>query len=157
MAKKKEIQDKKSIAEILYMQGEQGKVIAEKLGVTAVTISNWVKENSWQERRAANNINRQEIVTKCLVSIDKMLENFKAQENPDIQAYAQVADMVIKMSNAIEKLDKKNSIVDIMNNFSAFLNWLKARLSIDPELTPEILKTIAKYQDLYINEKLTNS
>lgn len=154
---KKEMQDKKGIAEILYMQGEQGKDIAERLGISTTTVSQWVKQNQWQERRAANNINRQEIVNKCLVSIDKLLEKFRSKEDPDIGEYTSVADMVIKMSNAIEKLDKKNSIVDIMNTFSGFLNWLKARLSVDPELTPEILKTIAKYQDLYINEKLTSN
>ena len=39
MATKKELEEKKEYARLLFMQGETQKVIAEKVGVSAVTIN----------------------------------------------------------------------------------------------------------------------
>lgn len=36
----------------------------------------------------------------------------------------------------------------------AFSKWMQFRMSFDDEITPELLKTINKYHDLYINELL---
>lgn len=38
----------------------------------------------------------------------------------------------------------------------AFSKWMQFRMSFDDEITPELLKTINKYHDLYINELLQN-
>ena len=51
---------------------------------------------------------------------------------------------------------KKASIVDVIEVFMAFSKWMQFRMSFDDEITPELLKTINKYHDLYINELLQN-
>ena len=114
MATKKELEEKKEYARLLFMQGETQKVIAEKVGVSAVTINKWVAENGWQEQRAASNITRPEL------------------------------------------LDKKASIVDVIEVFMAFSKWMQFRMSFDDGITPELLKTINKYHNLYISELLQN-
>ena len=53
---KKEIEEKKEYARLLFMQGEQQKLIAEKTGVSAQTINKWVNDGGWQEQRAAATI-----------------------------------------------------------------------------------------------------
>lgn len=139
---------------MLFMQGETQKVIAEKVGVSAVTINKWVSENGWQEQRAAANITRPELVNKLLYTIDKLIE--QVNESDDPEAMAGLGDKLAKLSTTIERLDKKASIVDVIEVFMAFSKWMQFRMSFDDEITPELLKTINKYHDLYINELLQN-
>lgn len=154
MATKKELEDKREYARLLFMQGKTQKVIAEKVGVSAVTINKWVAENGWQERRAASNITRPELVNKLLHTIDRLIEQVNESEDPE--AMAGLGDKLAKLSTTIERLDKKASIVDVIEVFMAFSKWMQFRMSFDDEITPELLKTINKYHDLYINELLQN-
>lgn len=154
MATKKELEDKREYARLLFMQGETQKVIAEKVGVSAVTINKWVAGNGWQEQRAASNITRPELVNKLLHTIDRLIEQVNESEDPE--AMAGLGDKLAKLSTTIERLDKKASIVDVIEVFMAFSKWMQFRMSFDDEITPELLKTINKYHDLYINELLQN-
>lgn len=154
MATKKELEEKREYARLLFMQGETQKVIAEKVGVSAVTINKWVAENGWQEQRAAANITRPELVNKLLHTIDRLIEQVNESEDPE--AMAGLGDKLAKLSITIERLDKKASIVDVIEVFMAFSKWMQFRMSFDDEITPELLKTINKYHDLYINELLQN-
>ncbi len=154
MATKKELEEKREYARLLFMQGETQKIIAEKVGVSAVTINKWVAENGWQEQRAAANITRPELVNKLLHTIDKLIE--QVNESDDPEAMAGLGDKLAKLSTTIERLDKKASIVDVIEVFMAFSKWMQFRMSFDDGITPELLKTINKYHDLYINELLQN-
>ena len=154
MATKKEFEEKREYARLLFMQGETQKVIAEKVGVSAVTINKWVAENGWQEQRAAANITRPELANKLLHTIDKLIE--QVNESDDPEAMAGLGEKLAKLSTTIERLDKKASIVDVIEVFMAFSKWMQFRMSFDDEITPELLKTINKYHDLYINELLQN-
>lgn len=154
MATKKELEEKREYARLLFMQGETQKVIAEKVGVSAVTVNKWVAENGWQEQRAAANITRPELVNKLLHTIDRLIEQVNESEDPE--AMAGLGDKLAKLSTTIERLDKKASIVDVIEVFMAFSKWMQFRMSFDDEITPELFKTINKYHDLYINELLQN-
>ena len=154
MATKKELEDKREYARLLFMQGETQKVIAEKVGVSAVTINKWVAENGWQEQRAGSNITGPELVNKLLHTIDRLIEQVNESEDPE--AMAGLGAKLAKLSTTIERLDKKASIVDVIEVFMAFSKWMQFRMSFDDEITPELLKTINKYHDLYINELLQN-
>lgn len=133
------------------MQGEQQKIIAEKVGISAVTISKWTNEGGWQQRAAAN-ITRPELVNKLLHTIDKMIEQVNASDNPE--AAASLGDKLAKLSTTIERLDKKASVVDVIEVFMAFSKWLQFRAQFDEEITPELLKTINRYHDIYISEMM---
>ena len=60
-------------------------------------------------------------------------------------------------SSVIEKLDKKANVVDAIEVFMAFSKWLEHRAQTDPELTPDLIKAINKYQDKYIVESMGTS
>ncbi len=152
MKTKKELEEKKEYARLLFMQGETQKVIAQKTDVTAVTINKWVNDGGWQEQRAAKSITRPELVNKLLKSVDKLIEEANNSDDPD--AVAGLGDKLSKFSATIERLDKKASIVDVIEVFMAFVKWLQFRLSFDEGISPELIKSITKYQDLYINELL---
>ena len=139
-------------ARLLFMQGEPQKVIAEKVGVSAQTITKWVNDGDWQAARSAANITRPEHVNKILKSIDVLVEDLVNEPSPEKTAAA--ADKLVKFAATIERLDKKTSVVDIIEVFMAFSKWLQYRMSFDPNVTPELIQTINKYHDLFISEQL---
>ena len=150
--KKEEIEKKKSLARALYLSGMEQKEIADKVGVSAVTVSKWCTEGKWKEARAAKNITRPELVNKLLLTIDKLIEQVNASE--DAAMIAGLGDKLAKLSAVIEKLDKKANVVDAIEVFMAFSKWLEYRSQTDPELTPELIKAINRYQDKYIVESM---
>lgn len=154
MITKKELEDKKDYARLLYMQGEQQKVIAEKVGVSAQTITKWVNVGGWVEQRAAQNITRPELVNKLLRTVDKMIETVNDSADPD--AANGLGDKLAKFAATIEKLDKHTSIVDVIEVFMAFSKWLQFQAEFDEDITPELLKTINKYHNQYINYLMQN-
>lgn len=154
MGTKKELEDKKDYARLLYMQGEQQKVIAEKVGVSAQTITKWVNVGGWVEQRAAQNITRPELVNKLLRTVDKMIEAVNDSDDPD--AANGLGDKLAKFAATIEKLDKHTSIVDVIEVFMAFSKWLQFQAEFDENITPELLKTINKYHNQYINYLMQN-
>lgn len=154
MSTKKELEDKKDYARLLYMQGEQQKTIAEKAGVSPQTVTKWVNTGNWSEQRAAQNITRPELVNKLLRTVDKMIEAVNTSEDPD--AANGLGDKLAKFAATIEKLDKHTSIVDVIEVFMDFGKWLQYQAQYDEDITPELLKTINKYHNQYINYLMQN-
>lgn len=149
-------EDRRNHARILYMSGEQQNIIADKVGVTKQTVNRWVAEGTWDKLRAAKNITRPELVNKILRATDKLLE--KVLENSDNDdALDGFSDKLSKLTSAIEKLDKKANVVDAIEVFMAFGRWLQERALIDSELTAELIKSVNRYQDLYVSGQLNNN
>lgn len=144
--RKNQLDKERELARFYYFQGDSQKAIAGRIDVSAQTINRWVKDGNWEELRAARSISRRELVLKMLNKINEKLDD----EN-------WTADELIKAAAAVEKLDKKTNVVTMMEVFAAFGNWLAARMQIDPELTPETVNVITKYQDIFINEQLSTS
>ena len=65
-----------------------------------------------------------------------------------------LGDGLTKLSSAIKSLDKKANVVDTVEVFIAFSKWLEYRATIDTTVTPELLKTINKFQDMYLTEQV---
>lgn len=149
---KAESEKKKSLARSLYLAGMEQNEIAEKVEVSRVTISKWCNAGGWKEARAAKNVTRPELVNKLLLTIDKLITEVNESEDPSL--IAGLGDKLAKLSSVIEKLDKKANVVDAIEVFMAFSKWLEYRATIDPSVTPELIKTINKFQDMYLTEQM---
>ena len=149
---KAELERKKDLAHTLYMAGKEQAEIAEQIEVSRVTVSNWATKGGWKEQRAAKTVTRPEIVNKLLLSIDALVSQVNESEDPE--KMAGLGDKLAKMAAVIEKLDKKANVVDAIEVFMAFSKWIEFRSAVDPEVTPELIKAINKYQDLYITEQM---
>ena len=147
-----ETEKKKSLARSLYLAGMEQNEIAEKVEVSRVTISKWCNADGWKEARAAKNVTRPELVNKLLLTIDKLITEVNESEDPSL--IAGLGDKLAKLSSVIEKLDKKANVVDAIEVFMAFSKWLEYRSTIDPTVTPELIKTINKFQDMYLTEQM---
>lgn len=134
----------------LYMHNTSQSDIAEKVGVSRKTVNKWIGDNSWAERRAAKSITGAELANHLLIAIDKQIE--KLNDTDDKSSVAGTIDKLSKLAATYKKLDRKTTPVDAIEVFIAFGKWLQYRASIDPELTPELIKAFNKYHDLYIIE-----
>lgn len=150
--KKSDLENKKTLARSLYLSGMEQTEIAERVGVSRVTVSKWSIADSWKEVRAAKNITRPELVNKLLLAIDKLINQVNESNDPAL--IAGLGDKLAKLSSVIEKLDKKANVVDAIEVFIAFSKWLEFRSQTDPEVTPDLIKTINKFQDKYITEQM---
>lgn len=145
MSKKNE--NKKELAFLLYMQGVTIGEIMERCGIGSNrTVNEWIKKGEWKEKRAAKTISRTELVNMTLKAIHDTLENSKAEDFP--------ADKLSKLGALLEKLDKQESPVIIMDVFMGFGKFLHNKSQTDKEVDLDFLKKLNKYQDLYITDKL---
>ena len=148
---RKDLENKKEFARTLYMSGENQNTIAEKVGVSRVTITKWVAAGNWKERRAAKAVTRPELISKMLLNIDALLDKAAASDKPE--DLAGMSDKLSKIASAIEKLDKKANVVDAIEVFIAFSKWVEFRIGSATEITPEVVKLINKLQEQYMNEQ----
>lgn len=151
---KAEIEQKKTIGRSLYLSGMEQTEIADQLGVSRVTVSKWCTSEGWKEARAAKNISRPELVNKLLLTINDLIENVKKSGDPTL--IGSLADKLCKLSATIEKLDKKANVIDAIEVFMAFNRWIQDQASYDPEITPELIKAINKYQNKFLMEHMQN-
>ncbi len=149
---KAEIEKKKSLARTLYLSGLEQQEIADKVEVSRVTVSKWCTAEGWKEARAAKSVTRPELVNKLLLTIDTLITQVNSSGDPELMAG--LGDKLAKLSSVIEKLDKKANVVDAIEVFMAFSKWLEYRSQTDPDVTPELMRTINKFQDLYITEQM---
>ncbi|MCD7926649.1 MAG: putative DNA-binding transcriptional regulator [Bacteroides sp.] len=151
MANKKD--NSQELARVLYMSGMTAEEIADKVGVVRQTVSRWVNTLGWKEMRAASSITRPGLINKVLVSINNLLD--KANEMGDDEAAAGLGDKLIKLANAIEKLEKKTSVVDRVDTMIDFENWLVKNRELYPELTAEITRLVNRLHNDYLNEQFS--
>ncbi len=151
---KAEIERKKSLARSLYLSGSDISQIAEQIEVSRASLSKWYQEGGWKEARAAKNITRPELVNKLLLAIDNLIDTVNKTGDPE--AIGSLADKLSKLSATIEKLDKKANVVDAIEVFMAFNRWIQDQASYDPEITPELIKAINKYQNKFLMEKMAS-
>ena len=153
--KKAEIERKKQLGRSLYLSGMELTEIAEQVGVSRVSVSKWCSSGGWKEARAAKNITRPELVNKLLLTIDNLIESVNQSKDPTF--IGSLADKLSKLSATIEKLDKKANVVDAIEVFMAFNKWLQYNSEFDPEITPELIKTINKFQNRFLMDKMAPS
>lgn len=144
-ASKKELEKTKELARLYYLNGDTQKIVAEKVGVSRVTVNKWVSGGGWDAIRTAKSITRKELVAKMMKQADEKLES--GEMTPDEMA---------KFAASIEKIDKRTNITTVIEVLTAYNNWLVERTQIDKELTVDFLKTTNRYQDTYIKEQVTS-
>ena len=151
---KAELENKKALGRTLFLSGMELTEIAERISVSRQTVSKWANGEGWKEARAAKNITRPELVNKLLLTIDKLITSVNESDDPTL--IAGLGDRLAKLSSVIEKLDKKANVVDAIEVFMAFNRWIQDQACYDPEITPELIKAINKYKNLFLKDKMTS-
>lgn len=141
---RKDLEKDKELARLYYLQGDTQKLVAEKVGVSRVTVNKWVNEGGWDGMRTARTITRKELIARMMKQADEKLQEGK-------MSY----DEMSKLAASIEKMDKQTNVITIIEIMSAYNNWLVSRMQVDKELTPELVKTMNRYQDIFIGEQFS--
>ena len=119
---------KKEWAKTLYMRENlTQQEIAERVGVSRVTVSNWVRAGKWEEQKAGLTLTRQEQVANL---------------------YRQVAEINRAISARAEGERFPNSKeADIISVLTGFIEWLRP-------FDLEKAKELTRLADAYIKDKL---
>lgn len=151
MGTKKDNENKRELAKILYVGGSEVAEIAERVGVSRQSVSAWINKNGWKELRAARSITRPELVNKLLVTINNLIEDVNTGDDPT--SVSGLADKLVKLSSVIERLDKKANIVQTVDVFMAFSDWVEYQAKSDPEVTVAFMKVLNRLHNEFLLER----
>lgn len=143
--KKQRDPEKYEYAYMLYMKKVQQKDISERVGISQQTLVKWVRDNGWEEKRAARVISMDELIAKALRKINEILDNEKFN-----------ADSFAKAVKQLKELKAGTYINDDINVFTQFGDWLIDQLAIDKSIDTEFLKKVTHWQDKYIRSRIKN-
>ena len=137
MGTKKDNENKRELAKMLYVGGSEVAEIAERVGVSRQSVSAWINKNGWKELRAARSITRPEDVNT----------------GDDPKSVSGLADKLVKLSSVIERLDKKANIVQTVDVFMAFSDWVEYQAKSDPEVTVAFMKVLNRLHNEFLLER----
>ena len=153
MGTKKDNENKRELAKMLDVGGSEVAEIAERVGVSRQSVSAWINKNGWKELRAARSITRPELVNKLLVTINNLIEDVNTGDDPT--SVSGLADKLVKLSSVIERLDKKANIVQTVDVFMAFSDWVEYQAKSDPEVTVAFMKVLNRLHNEFLLERVT--
>lgn len=139
MATKHSRKELKALAFELFMNTDfSQKEIADKIGVSEVTISKWKSDGSWEDLKGAETITSKKITSNIYQEMYKM----------SLAGSALNADKLIKLAATIEKLsDRRLTVSHYINAFKDFTTYLF-------EKDPELAKRANLLMQEFIQEKI---
>lgn len=139
---------KKDWARMLYTKDNFTQLeIAEKVGVSRVTVGKWAKEGKWDNEKASITTTRQAQIALLYRQIAEINNAIITRPQGERFANAKEADAINKITTAIEKLERETSLSDIVAVSIDMLNWLRMK-------DVEQAKHLSDLFDTFINDKL---
>lgn len=148
MAKELSNKQKKDWAKMLFVKEHlTQKEIAERVGISTVTMTKWVKVEKWEVLKTSLSVTREEQLANFYRQIAEINNNIANREPGLRYASAKEANMINKLATAIEKMEKETGISDIISVSKDLLDWLR-KTDIDKA------KELSNYFDAYIKDRL---
>ena len=139
---------KKEWAKTLYMRENlTQQEIAERVGVSRVTVSNWVRAGKWEEQKAGLTLTRQEQVANLYRQVAEINRAISARAEGERFPNSKEADILGKLSAAIRNMEQETGIADIISVLTGFIEWLRP-------FDLEKAKELTRLAYAYIKDKL---
>lgn len=139
---------KKEWARTLYLRENlTQQEIADRVGVSRVTMSRWFRDGKWEEQKVGITLTRREQVQSLYRQVGEI--NKAVQAKPEGERYpdAKQADTIVKLTAAIHNMEQEVGIADRIAVLTDVVEWLRhSDLDKAKELTPLF--------DAYIKDKL---
>jgi len=141
------LKDKKKLAEQLFVHNDMdGKEVAQQIGVTEKTISNWRTVGHWDNLRSAKTLTKDNLVRNLYEQAYLITE--RAKEANKTLSSAET-DQLVKIATSIEKLDKKHSLQLVIQVFKNFNNYVK-------QVDLDFAKVLTDMQRKYLQTLIPN-
>jgi len=142
------VKQKKEWAAMLYLKENLTQAeIAEKVGVSKVTMNKWVKGEKWEERKAGITLTREEQIKNLYRQVAEINEVVAGREKGKRFATTTEADTLVKLSGAIKKMETETGIADIISVGTRFVEFLRP-IDLDKA------KDITRLFDIFIKQNL---
>ena len=121
---------KKSIAKELYLNGDYTfEEIAAKVGATRQTIARWAKDDEWASLKASMSVGKEKILKNLYAHVQLINDTILQRPEEDRMPTPKEADILVKLSAAIDKLEGETGIRELVSCGTSFLTWLRG---LDP-------------------------
>lgn len=125
MSKKLTNQQKREWAQMLFTKERLNqKEIAERVGVTEKTISNWKQKYEWEELSQSINVTKEVQLRRMYAQLDRLtdyIENKKDNQFPDIKE----VNTMSQLTNNIQKLETETSVAEIIDVGMKFIQFVR--------------------------------
>lgn len=139
---------KKEWAKTLYLRENlTQQEIADRVGVSRVTVSNWVRAGKWEEQKAGLTLTRQEQVANLYRQVAEINRAISARAEGERYPNSKEADILGKLSASIRNMEQETGIADIISVLTGFIEWLRP-------LDLDMAKELTRLADAYIKDKL---
>lgn len=119
-------QQKEEHAKLLFLRENlTQKEIAEKVGVSQVTITKWVKGGKWESLRTSLSITREEQLANLYRQIAEINNCIAIRAEGQRYPNSKEADTINKLAAAIDKMERETGLSDIISVSQKFLEWLR--------------------------------
>lgn len=139
---------KKEWARSLYLhESLTQQEIADRVGVSRVTVSRWFRDEKWEEHKVGITLTRREQVQSFYRQVGEI--NKAIQTKPEGQRYpdAKQADTLVKLTAAIHNMEQEVGIAERIAVLTDVIEWLR-KADLDKA------KELATVFDSYIKDKL---
>lgn len=143
------LEQKKDYARQLYLNDSSitQAEIAEKVGVSKVTLCKWVKDGKWQELQTSLLIGKEEQLARLYRQLRLLNDAIENKENQKF-ATSKEADAILKLTVAIKNLETEINIAEKMATGKEFLSFVRKTTGFDTS------KEVAKLFDSFIKSCL---
>jgi hypothetical protein len=128
--------DKQYLAKILFTtQKLDQKIVAEKVGVSERTMSEWVNKFGWKKLRNRLLVGKEQILSDLYEELEEMNEAIRSKEKGKRYSDPKQADTKVKLTASIRNLETELSIADLVGAGSKFIKHLQVKKKYDLAIT----------------------
>jgi uncharacterized protein YjcR len=134
---KKEAEQKRDLARMLFLhECLTQKEVAQRVGVSEVTISKWAGADGWDSLKVSITITKEEQLKNLYRQLSAINEEIASRPERRFATSAE-ADLICKLANAIDKMETDVGVSDIVSVGKKFIDWIrKFDLKKAQEFTP---------------------
>lgn len=146
---KEELEVRKNLAKNLYVKDGviTQKELAERVKVTENTIGKWVKDGQWESERTSTLLTREQELKRTYRQYTALNDSIEKRGEGANFPTSKEADILIKISGAINRLETEVSAQEAIEVLMAVVNFART-----DNLTEA--KIVMKWADLFIKTKL---
>jgi len=142
------IAQKKEWAKLLYTKENLTQAeIAERVGVTRVTVNKWINAENWETLKVSISITNEEQLKNLYRQLAEIQNTILNREDGARYAMPAEAEVIRKLTISIKQLQAELGLSEITSVFGGLIQFLRT-------YEPKRVKEIAPVLDAYVKSKL---